>query len=127
MNDLQREYFRRKLLAWRDELLEDYHETRDHLVSSERLAGDEVDLTAGEADRALELRLRDRERKLITKIDEALERIADGTYGYCVETGKPIGLARLEARPVTSLCIEAQEARENREALRGRGEARDDD
>ena len=117
MNELQLEYFRRKLLIWRDEILDDYEETREHLSSAERRDGDEVDMTGDETDLVLELRIRGRERKLLTKIDEALERIADGTYGYCAATGKPIGLARLEARPTTSLCIEAQEAHERREEL----------
>ena len=115
MNELQREYFRRKLVAWRGELLEDYEETRTNLSSAEKQAGDFFDAASDETDRALELRTRDRERKLIAKIDEALERLKDGTYGYCAETGQPIGLARLEARPTAALCIQAQEAREKRQ------------
>jgi DnaK suppressor protein len=115
MNEKQQEYFRRKLKAWRDELLEDYEETRVNLSTADKRAGDFADAASDEADRALELRTRDRERKLIAKIDEALERLKEGTYGYCVETGKPIGLARLEARPTAALCIEAQEAHERRE------------
>ena len=122
MNQRQQEYFRRKLLAWREELLEDYEETRTNLGNRERSEGDEIDLTSGESELALELRFRDRERKLLAKIDQALERLAEGTYGYCVETGKPIGLERLEARPAAALCIEAQEEHERREALRGRDE-----
>jgi DnaK suppressor protein len=125
MNELQREYFRRKLLAWRDELLEDYEETRSNLSSRERSEGDEADLTSGASELELELRFRDRERKLLAKIDQALARIEDGSYGYCTETGKPIGLARLEARPAASLSIEAQEEHERREALRGRDDDED--
>ena len=116
MNAKQREYFRRKLLQWRDELLEEYAGTRQQLEANERVGSDYADLASSEADRSLELRTRDRERKLLKKIDEALERIADGTYGYCAETGQPIGLARLEARPIASLSIEAQERHERREA-----------
>ena len=115
MNELQQEYFRRKLVAWRQDLLEDYEETRNHLSSSDRQRGDLPDVASDEVDRAVELRTRGRERKLLGKIDEALERLKDGTYGYCVETGQPIGLARLEARPTASLCIAAQEAHEHRE------------
>jgi DnaK suppressor protein len=118
MNERQLEYFRRKLLAWRYELLEDYAETRENLVSGDRAGSDFADMASAETDNALELRTRDRERKLVTKIDEALERIANGTYGYCAETGKPIGLKRLEARPIASLSIEAQERHEAEEARR---------
>jgi DnaK suppressor protein len=117
MNDKQKEYFRRKLVAWREELLEDYEETREQLGQAGGQTADYVDLASNEADRALELRTRDRERKLIAKIDEALERLRDGTYGYCTDTGKPIGLARLEARPTAALSIEAQEAHEKRERM----------
>lgn len=119
MNEMQQEYFRRKLKAWRDELLEDYQETRDKLSASDARSGDYADAASDETDRALELRSRDRERKLIAKIDQALERLKEGTYGYCTETGRPIGLARLEARPTATLCIEAQEAHERRERLHG--------
>ena len=115
MDEKQREYFRRKLVNWRQELLSEYAETRQELESGERVGSDFADLASSEADRALALRTRDRERKLIAKIDQALERIADGTYGYCVETGLPIGLARLEARPIASLSIEAQERHERME------------
>jgi DnaK suppressor protein len=118
MNELQQEYFRRKLLAWRDELLEDHDETRTHLSSADRATGDQVDAANAEVDRALELRTRDRERKLLAKIEEALQRLRAGRFGYCVETGAPIGLARLEARPTAALCIEAQEAHELREERR---------
>ena len=115
MNELQQEYFRRKLKDWRDELLEDYEETRLKFSSAERDSRDVVDEANDELERALELRTRDRERKLIAKIDEALERLRDGTYGYCEATGKPIGLARLEARPTATMSIEAQETHEQRE------------
>lgn len=119
MNEMQQEYFRRKLKAWRDELLEDYQETRERLSASDGRSGDFADAASDETDRTLELRTRDRERKLIAKIDQALERLKDGTYGYCAETGSPIGLARLEARPTATLCIEAQEAHESWERLYG--------
>lgn len=118
MNERQREYFRRKLLAWRSELLEDYQETREHLGNGDRAGSDFADMASAETDNALELRTRDRERKLVAKIDQALERIDNGTYGYCAETGKPIGLKRLEARPIASLSIEAQERHEAEEARR---------
>jgi DnaK suppressor protein len=117
MSGRQQEYFRHKLLAWRAELLEDYEETRVKLSSGDRAANDVIDQASDEFEHALELRVRDRERKLINKIEEALERIADGTYGFCAATGRPIGLARLEARPTATLCIEAQEAHERQEQL----------
>ena len=120
MNDLQREYFRRKLTVWRDELLEDYEETLTKLSSSDGRPGDMFDVASDETDRAIELRTRDRERKLISKIEQALDRIKQGTYGYCTETGQPIGLARLEARPTAELCIAAQEAHEKRERMQSR-------
>ncbi len=121
MNKRQVEYFRLKLLAWRTELLEDYNETRSHLGKGERAGSDFADMASAESDHAQELRTRDRERKLTAKIDQALERIEKGTYGYCADTGNPIGLARLEARPVASLSIEAQERHEEQEirGLRG--------
>ena len=120
MNKRQLEYFRLKLLAWRTELLEDYNETRSHLGKGERAGSDFADMASAESNHAQELRTRDRERKLTAKIDQALERINNGTYGYCADTGNPIGLARLEARPVASLSIEAQERHEEEE-LRGMG------
>ncbi|MCK9995421.1 MAG: RNA polymerase-binding protein DksA [Candidatus Krumholzibacteria bacterium] len=121
MNKRQLEYFRLKLLAWHTELLEDYNETRNHLKKGERAGSDFADMASAETDHAQELRTRDRERKLTAKIDQALERIENGTFGYCAETGNPIGLARLEARPVASLSIEAQERHEEEEirGLRG--------
>jgi len=121
MNANQREYFKRKLLDWRLELLEDYEETRQSLGMGDRAGSDFADMASAETDNALELRNRDRERKLVTKIDEALERIENGTYGYCAETGVPIGLKRLEARPIASLSIEAQERHEREEARNARG------
>ena len=124
MNERQCEYFRRKLKDWRDELLEDYEETRLKLSAAERETCDVVDAANDELERALELRTRDRERKLIGKIDEALERLRDGTYGYCAVTGKPIGLARLEARPTATLSIEAQEAHERQEKHPARNESK---
>ena len=116
MSDRQREYFRRKLTAWRDELLEEYDDTRRDLESGESAGADFADQASRETDMGLELRTRGRERKLLAKIDQALERIKDGTYGFCAETGQPIGLKRLEARPIATLCIEAQERHEEREA-----------
>ncbi len=121
MNKRQLEYFRLKLLAWRTELLEDYNETRSHLGKGERAGSDFADMASAESDHAQELRTRDRERKLTSKIDQALERIENGTYGYCADTGNPIGLARLEARPVASLSIEAQERHEEEEIRGMRG------
>jgi DnaK suppressor protein len=118
MNDRQREYFRRILQAWRSELLDDYKETREHLERGDRAGSDFADMASAETDNALELRTRDRERKLVAKINEALERIENGTYGFCAETGQPIGLKRLEARPIAALSIEAQE-RHEQEEIRG--------
>ena len=121
MNEKQLEYFRRKLLAWRTELLDDYRETREHLERGDRAGSDFADMASAETDNALELRTRDRERKLVAKIDLALERIGNGTYGYCAETGNPIGLKRLEARPIADLSIEAQERHEEEERRGVRG------
>ncbi|MEC8622638.1 MAG: RNA polymerase-binding protein DksA [Pseudomonadota bacterium] len=117
MNAKQREYFKRRLLSWRDELLTESGVTLRHLQEDSLQAADIADRAAAETDRALELRTRDRERKLIQKIDEALERIADTSYGYCEETGEPIGLRRLEARPIATLSLEAQERHERRERV----------
>jgi DnaK suppressor protein len=116
MNPRQLEYFRRKLLDWRNQLLEESHETINHLQEEAQCA-DMVDVASNETDRTIELRARDRERKLISKIDEALRRIEDGSYGYCEETGEPIGIKRLEARPIATLSLEAQEAHERRERV----------
>lgn len=117
MNPRQVEYFRLKLLAWREELLKESSETLSHLQESSLLEPDLADRATLETDCALELRTRDRERKLIQKIDEALQRIKDGTYGFCEETGDPISLSRLEARPIATLSIEAQEMHERNERL----------
>ncbi|MGE5475823.1 MAG: RNA polymerase-binding protein DksA [Bacteroidales bacterium] len=115
MNELMREYFRQKLLAWRAELLRESDETLAHLQEGGLQEPDIADRASAETDRALELRTRDRERKLIAKIDAALGRIADGSYGYCEETGEPITIRRLEARPIATLSIEAQERHERLE------------
>ena len=115
MNPMQLEYFRQKLLRWRVELLQESNETLQHLQEESLSEPDIADRASLETDRALELRTRDRERKLIAKIDEALKRIEDGTYGYCEETAEPISLRRLEARPIATLSIEAQERHERME------------
>ncbi len=115
MNPVMREYFRNKLLAWREELLRESSETLQHLQSESLAEPDIADRASLETDRSLELRTRDRERKLIAKIDMALQRIEDGTYGYCEETEEPISLRRLEARPIATLSIEAQERHERME------------
>ena len=117
MNAKHREYFKRRLLSWREELLTESGVTLRHLQEDSLQAADIADRAAAETGRALELRTRDRERKLIQKIDEALERIADKSYGYCEETGEPIGLRRLEARPIATLSLEAQERHERREKV----------
>ena len=117
MNDQQLEYFRSKLLGWKDDILRESRETLSHLQSETENHPDLADRASSETDRALELRTRDRQRKLISKIDEALRRIEDGSYGYCEETGEPIGLARLEARPIATLSLEAQERHERRERV----------
>lgn len=117
MNARQKEYFRRKLNAWRDELQQDSSETVRHLQQDTAAEPDLADRASTETDRAIELRTRDRERKLISKIDEALRRIEEGTYGYCEETGEPIGIRRLEARPTATLSLEAQERHERRERV----------
>lgn len=118
MNALQLEYFRQKLLRWRSELLRESSETLEHMQQENLAQPDLTDRASLETDRAIELRTRDRERKLISKIDEALERIADGSYGYCEETGEPISLRRLEARPIATLSLEAQERHEREERTR---------
>jgi DnaK suppressor protein len=115
MNARQREYFRRKLLAWKDELLKPSSETLRHLQTESLQEPDIADRATTETDRSVELRARDRERKLISKIDAALRRIEEGTYGYCEETNEPIGLKRLMARPIATLSIEAQERHERLE------------
>jgi len=115
MNPVMAEYFRQKLLGWRSELLTESNETLQHLQEGGIQEPDISDRASIEADRSLELRTRDRARKLISKIDEALERIANGDFGYCDETSEPISLARLEARPIATLTIEAQERHERME------------
>ncbi len=115
MNPVMREYFRQKLLRWRAELLRESTETLNHLQQESLHEPDITDRASLETDRFTELRTRDRERKLIIKIDEALRRIEDGTYGYCEETAEPISIKRLEARPIATLSIEAQERHERLE------------
>jgi len=117
MNPRQLEYFRQKLLRWRAELLADSTDTLRHLKEESLLKPDLTDRASLETERAIELRTRDRERKLISKIDAALTRIDTGTYGYCEETDQPIGVRRLEARPIATLSIEAQERHERRERV----------
>jgi len=117
MNERQREYFRNKLLSWREEILREARETLQHLQDESQNHPDFADRASSETDRAIELRARDRQRKLISKIDAALQRIDDGTYGYCEETGEPISLKRLDARPIATLSIEAQERHERRERV----------
>jgi DnaK suppressor protein len=117
MNERQRDYFRAKLLAWREDILKEAKETLQHLQEENQNHPDLADRASSETDRAIELRARDRQRKLIAKIDEALTRIDDGTYGYCEETGEPISLRRLEARPIATLSVEAQERHERRERV----------
>jgi DnaK suppressor protein len=115
MNPLQLEYFRQKLLRWRAELLAESTETLQHLKEESLAEPDITDRASLETERAIELRTRDRERKLISKIDAALLRIEDGSYGYCEETDEPISLRRLEARPIATLSLEAQERHERME------------
>jgi len=117
MNPRQREYFRKKLETWRDDILRESRETLENLQEESQNHPDMADRASSESDRALELRTRDRQRKLISKIDAALKRIEDGTYGYCEETGDPIGIARLDARPIATLSLEAQEMHERREKV----------
>ena len=117
MNERHREYFRRKLLAWREDLLRESRETLAALQNENENHPDFADRASSETDRAIELRARDRQRKLISKIDAALGRIEDGSYGYCEETGEPIALKRLDARPIATLSVEAQERHERRERI----------
>ncbi|HUO93314.1 MAG TPA: RNA polymerase-binding protein DksA [Rhizomicrobium sp.] len=117
MNERQREYFRRKLLRWKDDILRESRETIQNLQAETTVNADLVDRAATEAERQLELRTRDRQRKLIAKIDAALRRLEDGSYGFCEETGEPISLKRLDARPIATLSIEAQERHERRERV----------
>lgn len=117
MNKKQREYFRKKLQAWREDIVRESRETLVHLQDSGTQMPDIADRASTETERSLELRTRDRQRKLIAKIDEALSRIDEGTYGYCEDTGEPIALKRLDARPIATLSIEAQERHERRERV----------
>jgi len=117
MNERQREYFRRKLIRWKNDILKEAQETLATLQSENENHPDLADRASSETDRAIELRARDRQRKLIAKIDAALARIDDGSYGYCEETGDPISLKRLEARPIATLSLEAQERHERNERV----------
>ena len=117
MSEQQRAYFRKKLLTWRDEILRSTKETLQHLQDESAQHADIADRASTETERALELRARDRQRKLIAKIDAALARLDEGTYGYCEETGEPISLKRLDARPIATLSVEAQERHERRERV----------
>ncbi len=117
MNERQKEYFRQKLAIWREDILKEAKDTLQHLQDENVNHPDLADRASSETDRAIELRARDRQRKLINKIDAALHRIEDGTYGYCEETGEPIGIKRLEARPIATLSVEAQERHERRERI----------
>ncbi|MDZ4382344.1 MAG: RNA polymerase-binding protein DksA [Parvibaculum sp.] len=117
MNKRQKEYFRRKLEKWKEDILIENRETLQHLQDDSVQHPDLADRASSETERSLELRTRDRQRKLVAKIDAALRRIEDGTYGYCEETGEPISLKRLDARPIATLSIEAQERHERREKV----------
>jgi DnaK suppressor protein len=121
MNELQCEYFRAKLLSWRVDILKEAKDTLQNLQDENQNHADFADRASSETDRAIELRARDRQRKLIAKIDAALQRIEDGTYGYCEETGEPIGLKRLEARPIATLSVEAQERHERQRRIYSSG------
>ena len=117
MNPRQLEYFRHRLMDWKEDILRESRETLDSLQEENQNHPDMADRASSESDRSLELRTRDRQRKLISKIDAALKRLEDGSYGYCEETGDPIGLARLDARPIATLSLEAQEMHERREKV----------
>ena len=117
MNERQRDYFRRKLTGWREDILREARDTLAALQSENENHPDLADRASSETDRAIELRARDRQRKLINKIDAALGRLDDGSYGYCEETGEPISLKRLDARPIATLSVEAQERHERRERV----------
>ena len=117
MNPKQKEYFKQKLIDWKETLLKGSTETILNLKEDKEVSGDFADIASAESTKSIELRTRDRERKLISKIEEALKRIENNTYGYCEVTGKPIGLKRLEARPIATLSIEAQQMHENQEQL----------
>src|SRR5690606_12072803 len=117
MNDRQKAYFRRKLVTWKSDILREARETLEILQQENANHPDLADRASSATDRAIELRARDRQRKLISKIDAALQRIDEGTYGYCEETGEPISLKRLDARPIATLSVEAQERHERREKV----------
>ena len=117
MNERQREYFRRKLLAWKEDILRESRATIENLQADTQQHSDLADRASSETERSLELRTRDRQRKLISKIDAALRRIEEGSYGFCEETGEPITIRRLEARPIATLSLEAQERHERREKV----------
>jgi DnaK suppressor protein len=117
MNERQLEYFRLKLLGWKEDILRESRETLSHLQLETENHPDLADRASSETDRSLELRTRDRQRKLISKIEAALRRIEDGSYGFCEDTGEPIGLARLDARPIATMSLEAQERHERRERV----------
>lgn len=117
MSEQQLEYFRQRLLDWRSQLLQDSGNTIKHLKENTIVEADVIDVASNETERTIELQARERQRKLMNQIEEALRRINEGTYGYCEETGDPIGLRRLEARPIATLSIEAQERQERRERL----------
>ncbi|MCF6344324.1 MAG: RNA polymerase-binding protein DksA [Devosiaceae bacterium] len=117
MNKNQRDYFMNKLMSWKEDILRESRETVENLQEDSQNHPDSVDRASSESDRSLELKTRDRQRKLISKIDAAIKRIEDNTYGYCDETGEPISLPRLEARPIATLSLEAQEMHEKREKV----------
>ena len=117
MNKGQKEYFRRRLLSWKEDIIAESRDTISNLREETSAMPDLADRASTESDRSLELRARDRQRKLISKIDAALRRIDDGVYGYCEETGEPIRVARLDARPIATLSVEAQERHERRERI----------
>ncbi len=117
MNERQLDYFRAKLLAWKSDIRNELNGTLETLQEHNLNAPDITDRASSESDRSIELRARDRQRKLISKIDAALKRIEDGSYGYCEESGEPIGLQRLDARPIATLSLEAQERHERREKV----------
>ncbi len=117
MNDRQKDYFRRKLLDWKQDIIRESQDTLNHLQEDDNHLPDIADRASSETEKALELRTRDRQRKLISKIDSALRRIETGEYGYCEETGEPISLRRLDARPIATLSLEAQERHERDERV----------
>ncbi len=117
MNDRQLEYFRQKLLTWKNDILKGSRDTIEQMQAGTRNIPDVADRASEETDRALELRTRDRERKVVSKIDAALRRVEDGSFGYCDETGMPISLKRLDARPIATLSLEAQERHERKEKV----------